>query len=125
MSRLTGRMDIGGYLGAKDDPRRCGDSRAPFYGLAEDFDLTYVGPATGAVPAAWQQIGEADFVDLAQVGIIHPIHAGGDDFGDVEVFTPAHIGDREFQLSCQSVVDPSAWSPTSQVPSASFAIGWT
>src|SRR5206468_5905211 len=75
-------------------------------GLAEDFDGAEVNIPAGAVAAAGHQVGEADFVDLGEIGIGDPdvIVRGcgtattsgvvGHDAHRIEL-DPADIGQRE------------------------------
>src|SRR5439155_3980574 len=41
-------------------------------GLTEDFDCAEVNVPAGAMAAAGHQVGEADFVDLGEIGIGDP-----------------------------------------------------
>src|SRR6185503_16069086 len=60
---------------------------------AVDLDACHVRVSAGAVPAAREEVGEADLVDLAQVGVRNPAahryHAI-----DVEL-QPTHVRDRD------------------------------
>src|SRR6187455_2794327 len=92
----------------------------PRDGLAVHLDRANVHPAAGAVAAARNQIGEAHFVDLAQVrghpDLIERARASERDHPHRIQLHPANGRDREFT---------ELTSPTNRLPSASLMTGRT
>ena len=84
------RVWSAGDVDAVDDLRRRRRSR---HGSSVDFDLRDIHPSTGAVTTARHQVGESDFVHLAQVQLLQKIPRR-DDPGNVELHS-AHIGRSE------------------------------
>ena len=72
--------------------------------------------------AAGHEVGKADVIDLAQVGVIDPV-SNGNDTGDIELIQRTSA--IETSVSLKSADGPVVRSPTSHVPSASFTTGRT
>src|SRR5580765_6367556 len=64
--------------------------------FAEDLDAADVDITARAMPASRHEVGKADLVDLAQIGMLDP-HADGHDARDVEL-QPADISERDVAL---------------------------
>src|SRR5882672_8665407 len=64
--------------------------------LAVDLDAADVDVAARAMPASRHEVGKADLIDLAQIGVVDP-HADSHDSRDVEL-QPAYVSQRDVGL---------------------------
>src|SRR5262245_8780957 len=80
---------------ASSDSYPAKNAGLPRYRVREQFYGREVGGSCDAMPAAGCERSEADFVNLAQVGILHLEH--DDDLLLVEL-VPLHSGEGDFHL---------------------------
>src|SRR6185295_8948097 len=75
---------------------RLSDNGLSLHRFSEDLDRGDVHIAARSMSAARHQIGEANFVNLAQIRMFHPV-ADSDDSRHIELH-PSHVGNRDVVL---------------------------